>query len=144
MQKDSFRTEQKFTKTKTSLASAGASIMNSANQTGMSYVSVKDKALAKFDNIRTGADGVQSMSNSFMNFDDVDPEVKATWEARKIGPFSFDIDDEIQVAGCVDIEIITNEQVYDDLKEIDDIIDKGQDIRAQVSTNSLGKPKRKK
>lgn len=79
-----------------------------------------------------------------MNFDDVDPDIKANWEARKIGPFSFDIDDEIQVAGCVDIEIITNEQVYDDLKEIDDIIDKGQDIRAQVSTNSLGKPKRKK
>ena len=57
-QKDSFKTEQKFTKTKTSLASAGASIMNSANMTGGSYISVKDKALAKFDNVRTGADGV--------------------------------------------------------------------------------------
>ena len=107
-QKDSFRTDQKMTKTKTSLASAGASIM-SANITGGSYVSVKDRALAKFDNIRTGVDGVQSMSNTYMNFDDVDPDVKANWEARKIGPFSFDIDDEIQVAGCVDIEIITNE-----------------------------------
>jgi hypothetical protein len=33
----------------------------------------------------------------------------AKWQDRKIGPFSFDIDDEIQVPGCVDIEIITNE-----------------------------------
>ena len=60
-----------------------------------------------------------------VNLEDIDPEVRAKWEARKIGPFSFDIDDEIQVPGCIDIEIITNEQVYDDLKEIDDIIDKG-------------------
>jgi len=37
---------------------------------------------------------------------------EARENARKIGPFSFDIDDDI------DTEILTNEQVYDDLKEL--------------------------
>jgi len=40
-------------------------------------------------------------------------------QPRGIGPFSFDIDDEI------DTEILTNEQVYDDLKELEDILDQG-------------------
>ena len=34
----------------------------------------------------------------------------------KIGPFSFDIDDEI------DTEILTSEEVYNDLKELNDIL----------------------
>lgn len=39
--------------------------------------------------------------------------------SRRIGPFSFDIDDEI------DTEILTSEEVYKDLKELEDILDKG-------------------
>lgn len=38
---------------------------------------------------------------------------------KKIGPFSFDIDDDI------DTEVLTNEQVYDDLKELEDILEEG-------------------
>lgn len=40
---------------------------------------------------------------------------------RKIGPFSFDIDDEI------DTEILTSDEVYKDLKELESILDKDQD-----------------
>ena len=47
----------------------------------------------------------------------LDEEEQAKMAARKIGPFSFDIDDDI------DAEVLTNEQVYDDLKEIEDILD---------------------
>ena len=41
--------------------------------------------------------------------------------SRKIGPFSFDIDDEI------DTEILTSDEVYKDLKELESILDKDQD-----------------
>ena len=99
--------------------------MGSANQTATSMISVKDRAMAKFDNCRSAKDPSNVNNFKSMSIDDIDPEALAKWESRKIGPFSFDIDDEIQVPGCQDIEIITNEQVYDDLKEIDDIIDKG-------------------
>jgi len=40
---------------------------------------------------------------------------------RRIGPFSFDIDDEI------DTEILPSQEVYDDLKELEKILDKGED-----------------
>lgn len=49
-------------------------------------------------------------------------EEKAKHATKKIGPFSFDIDDDI------DTEVLTNEQVYDDLKELEDILDQGQDM----------------
>lgn len=42
-------------------------------------------------------------------------------QSRKIGPFSFDIDD------FLNTEVLTSEEVYKDLKELDDILDKGQD-----------------
>lgn len=51
--------------------------------------------------------------------------------ARRIGPFSFDIDDDI------DTEVLNNEQVYDDLKELDDILDQENDGIA--SSASIGK-----
>lgn len=44
-------------------------------------------------------------------------EERARIDARRIGPFSFDIDDDI------DTEVLNNEQVYDDLKELKDILD---------------------
>lgn len=57
---------------------------------------------------------------------------------RRIGPFSFDIDDDI------DTEVLTNEQVYDDLKELTDILEEGNDGAAQINLNQLGKLKRKR
>jgi len=48
--------------------------------------------------------------------------------ARKIGPFSFDIDDDI------DTEVLTNEQVYDDLKELEDILEEGHSNMTQNNT----------
>ena len=72
-------------------------------------MSVKDRAMAKFEMCRSARDPSNVNNFRTMSLDDVDPEQFAKWESRKIGPFSFDIDDEIQVPGCVDIEIITNE-----------------------------------
>jgi len=51
--------------------------------------------------------------------DQENDDEEARLAARKIGPFSFDIDDDI------DTEILTNEQVYDDLKELQDILEDG-------------------
>lgn len=59
-------------------------------------------------------------------------------DARRIGPFSFDVDDDI------DTEVLTNEQVYDDLKELKDILDQGQDMNAQLSAGHIGKAKRRR
>jgi len=56
--------------------------------------------------------------------------------SRRIGPFSFDIDDEI------DTEILTSEEVYKDLKELETILDKGND-RITVTTRSIGRVKKK-
>jgi hypothetical protein len=47
----------------------------------------------------------------------ISEEERARIDARRIGPFSFDIDDDI------DTEVLNNEQVYDDLKELKDILD---------------------
>ena len=58
-----------------------------------------------------GMTGMQGMSD----YDD--DENDEFQNQRKIKPFSFDIDDDI------DTEVLTNEQVYDDLKELDDILD---------------------
>ena len=56
-----------------------------------------------------------TFNNSFQHA--LNEEEEARLQAKKIGPFSFDIDDEI------DTEVLTNEQVYDDLKELEDILD---------------------
>jgi hypothetical protein len=65
-------------------------------------------------------------------------EEEARLAARKIGPFSFDIDDDI------DTEILTNEQVYDDLKELQDILEDGNDSGAASANVNMGKSKRKR
>lgn len=60
------------------------------------------------------------MGNTAYDFsqDDLDQqeEEEARQKARKIGPFAFLIDDDI------DTEILTNQQVFDDLKELQDIL----------------------
>jgi len=61
-----------------------------------------------------GVSGMPGMSD----YDDNEENERE--EARKIKPFSFDIDDDI------DTEVLTNEQVHDDLKEILDILDESQ------------------
>lgn len=48
-------------------------------------------------------------------------EENQKYQSRKIGPFSFDIDDEI------DTEVLTSEEVYKDLKELEVILDKEAD-----------------
>lgn len=49
---------------------------------------------------------------------------QARINARKIGPFSFEIDK------YIDTEVLTNEQVADDLRELDDILDQQADLNS--------------
>ena len=53
-------------------------------------------------------------------------------QERNIGPFAFDYDDDIES------EVLTSEQVYRDLKELDDILGKNDAMR----TEGRGKAKR--
>lgn len=55
---------------------------------------------------------------------------------ERIGPFSFDIDDEI------DTEILTSEEVYKDLKELEKILDKDKD-KINITSKSFGRSKKK-
>lgn len=59
------------------------------------------------------------------------------YASRRIGPFSFDIDDDI------DTEILTSEEVYKDLKDLDEILDKGEDSKFNLVARSLGRPRKK-
>lgn len=65
-----------------------------------------------------------------------DDEAEKQYQSRKIGPFSFDIDDEI------DTEVLTSEEVYKDLKELESILDKGQD-KVNISSKMLGRSKKR-
>ena len=58
------------------------------------------------------------------------------YASRKIGPFSFDIDDEI------DTEVLTSDEVYKDLKELENILDKDQD-KITITQKTLGRAKKK-
>jgi|LauGreDrversion4_2_1035121.scaffolds.fasta_scaffold42988_1 hypothetical protein len=55
-------------------------------------------------------------------------------QSKKIGPFSFDIDDDI------DTEVLTNDEIFKDLKELESILDKGND--KVVSTRMMGRKKK--
>jgi uncharacterized radical SAM superfamily protein len=78
--------------------------------------------------------GISSTHQCGMSSDEDELEA-AKDRARKIGPFSFDIDDDI------DTEVLNNEQVYDDLKELEDILEDGNKTTAHVN---LGKSKKKR
>ena len=65
----------------------------------------------------------------------LEEEEEARQKARKIGPFAFLIDDDI------DTEVLTNQQVFDDLKELEDILGQGNDNNAGAA---IGKSKRKR
>lgn len=66
---------------------------------------------------------------------EMDREEEEKMNKRKIGPFSFDIDDEI------DTEILTSEEVYKDLRELEDILAKQEesDVKATIFTRSKKK-----
>lgn len=49
---------------------------------------------------------------------------------RDIGPFAFDYDDDIES------EVLTSEQVYRDLKELDDILGKNDALRTEGKTKA--------
>ena len=53
---------------------------------------------------------------------------------RNIGPFAFDFDDDIES------EVLTSEQVYRDLKELDDILGKNDAVRSDITAK--GKSRR--
>lgn len=91
--------------------------MGSTNQTGNTM----------FKGMKTGE--MSSMVDTYYKNQsrEVDEEELARIQARKIGPFAFDIDDDI------DTEILTNQQVYDDLKELEDILDQGTDMNVQAN-----------
>ena len=75
--------------------------------------------------------GSQMNDTVFSGTTMLDNDAMNAANARRIGPFSFDIDDDI------DTEVLNNEQVYDDLKELDDILDQENDGIA--SSASIGK-----
>ena len=80
---------------------------------------------------KTGMNTTKTMGmtglQSYIGEDKDSEEENAKEEARKIGPFSFDIDDDI------DTEVLDNEQVYDDLKELEDILDEQQSQNPPVN-----------
>jgi len=75
---------------------------------------------------------------AFDSFDQsaIEADEAAKYQSRKIGPFSFDIDDEI------DTEVLTSEEVYKDLKELEVILDKETD-KVNISSKMLGRSKKK-
>jgi len=66
----------------------------------------------------SGAGGKNSGFGTYTKEDllALEEEEESRQKARKIGPFAFLIDDDI------DTEVLTNQQVFDDLKELEDIL----------------------
>lgn len=71
-----------------------------------------------------------------MDRDAIDEE-EEKMNQRKIGPFQFDIDHDI------DAEILNNQEVYDDIKDVDEKILKKDKNHSYMATKSLGRRKRK-
>ena len=68
--------------------------------------------------------------------DDEETRYHQYMQSRKIAPPNFDIDDEI------DTEILTNEEVYKDLKELEDLLDKNEDSYG-AAAKAIGRVKKK-
>jgi hypothetical protein len=71
-----------------------------------------------------------------MDRDAIDEEEERL-KMRKIGPFQFDIDHEI------DAEILKNEEVYKDLKELDEKFIKKDKTHSYLTTKSFGRRKKR-
>jgi hypothetical protein len=65
-------------------------------------------------------------------------ELYDQYQSRKIGPFSFDIDDEI------DTEVLTSDEVYRDLKELEGILAKNDSELGNLASKMLGAASRSK
>ncbi len=80
------------------------------------------------------------MNSSFLDhttipgFEEDDSYLQQMQQSRKIGPFSFDIDDDI------DTEVLTNDEIFRDLKDLEGILEKDGD--KAISTRMLGRKKR--
>ena len=68
---------------------------------------------------------------------DGDDDAQARAEARRIGPFCFDVDNDIET------EVLVNEQVQDDLNALKDILDQGKD-NVQTTVRHMGKSKKRR
>lgn len=64
-------------------------------------------------------------------------DIYEQYKNRKIGPFSFDIDDEI------DTEVLTNDEIFKDLKELEGILQKDSD-NINISSKMMGGRSKKK
>ena len=62
-------------------------------------------------------------------------EAMRAYQSRKIGPFSFDIDEDI------DTEVLTNNEILKDLKELENILDKDTD--KIITSKMMGRTKKK-
>lgn len=89
----------------------------------MSQGTTANQTKSKLMGMTGGVSGAQ-----VSDYDDEEEDERD--QAQKIKPFSFDIDDDI------DTEVLTNEQVHDDLKEILDILDESQKDSQQVAMKS--------
>jgi len=69
--------------------------------------------------------------------DDAVDEEEEKLNSRKIGPFQFDIDHDI------DSEILKNEEVYKDLKELDEKFIKKEKTHSYLAAKSFGRKKKK-
>ena len=65
-------------------------------------------------------------------------ELYEKYQSRKIGPFSFDIDDEI------DTEVLTSDEVYKDLKELEGILAQNDSELGNLASKMLGAASRSK
>lgn len=80
---------------------------------------------------------VQKRDQGFEAHPDLDSDEEEKRMQQRIGPFSFDIDEEI------DTDILSNAEVYKDLKELDDILPPDETQKA-MAAHQMGRSKRRK
>ena len=111
------------------LQQTGQGIMGITNTLSGAYNTGMSKHTGGFDTTGYGTRGGYSPSQ--------DEDALARLEDRKIGPFTFDVDNDIET------EVLVNEQVQEDLNQLKEILDQGQE-NIQMSIGRMGKSKRKK
>lgn len=104
---------------------------------GTTGYTTKDGTMSHLNSTGMDFSGSQNITQAVMGYSIMNEEDKARYDSNRIGPFSFEIDEDI------DTEILKNDQVYDDLKELKDIM-KSDKEDTHVNRGSLGRSKRKK
>ena len=94
----------------------------------------KKQAMSAAGMKRTSATFAQQQS-TFEQAQQEEEEALRAYQSRKIGPFSFDIDEDI------DTEILTNNEILKDLKELEHILDKDAD--KIITSKMMGRTKKK-